>query len=97
VIHLALSKQQNAHSLSLYSFFLVKLSVCLTNQTLRHEDVWRSGCIDPRFLHHGTSWRLVSFTPRPLYTRGKESPVPIGEEAGWAPEPVWTTWGRENS
>jgi hypothetical protein len=28
---------------------------------------------------------------------GKESPVPIGEEAGWAPEPVWTTWRSENS
>jgi hypothetical protein len=24
-------------------------------------------------------------------------PVPIGWEAGWAPEPVWTTWRRENS
>jgi hypothetical protein len=21
---------------------------------------------------------------------GKEPPVPIGQEAGWAPEPVWT-------
>jgi hypothetical protein len=27
----------------------------------------------------------------------KEPPVPIGYEAGWAPEPVWTTWRRENS
>jgi hypothetical protein len=27
---------------------------------------------------------------------GKEPPVPIGLETGWAPEPVWTTW-RENS
>jgi hypothetical protein len=25
-----------------------KLSLCLTNQALRHEDVWGSGCIDPR-------------------------------------------------
>jgi hypothetical protein len=23
-------------------------------------------------------------------------PVPIGGEAGWAPEPVWTLWRREN-
>jgi hypothetical protein len=22
-------------------------------------------------------------------------PVPIGYEAGWAPEPVWMTWRRE--
>jgi hypothetical protein len=28
---------------------------------------------------------------------GKEPPVPIGQEAGWVPEPVWTTWTRENS
>jgi hypothetical protein len=26
---------------------------------------------------------------------GKESMVPIGQEAGWTPEPVWTRWWRE--
>ena len=31
--------------------------------------------------------------PRPLFTPGKD-PVPIVQEAGWAPGPVWT--GREN-
>ena len=31
----------------------------------------------------------VIFTPRPLFTPGKE-PVPIVQEAGWVPEPVWT-------
>jgi hypothetical protein len=34
---------------------------------------WRrigSGCIDPRFLDPGSSWKwVVSFTPRPLYPR----------------------------
>jgi hypothetical protein len=35
----------------------VKLSLCLANQALRHEDVWGSGCIDPHFLDLGTSWR----------------------------------------
>jgi hypothetical protein len=25
-----------------------------------------------------------------LYPRGKVLPVPIVQEAGWAPEPVWT-------
>jgi len=25
-------------------------------------------------------------------TLGKESPVPIGYKAGWAPEQVWTRW-----
>ena len=31
--------------------------------------------------------------PRPLFTHGKD-PVPIVQEAGWAPGPVWT--GAEN-
>ena len=46
------------------------------------------------FLDHGTrrGWG-VSVTPWPLFTPGKD-PVPIVQEAGWAPEPVWT--GAEN-
>jgi hypothetical protein len=37
-----------------------------------HEGVWGSGCIDPRFLDLGISWRwVVSFTLRSLYPRGK--------------------------
>ena len=31
----------------------------------------------------------VSVTPRPLFIPGKD-PVPIVQEAGWAPGPVWT-------
>jgi len=31
---------------------------------------------------------VVSSTPRPQFTRGKD-PVPILQEAGWAPGPVW--------
>jgi hypothetical protein len=33
-----------------------KLSLCLTNKALLHEDVWGSGCIDPRILDFVTSW-----------------------------------------
>ena len=33
--------------------------------------------------------RVVSSTPRPHFTPGKDS-VPILQEAGWAPGPVWT-------
>ena len=36
---------------------------------------------------------MVSSTPRPHFTLGKD-PVPILQEAGWAPGPVWT--GAEN-
>jgi hypothetical protein len=35
----------------------VKLSLCLTNQAIRHEGVWGSGCMDPRILDLGISWR----------------------------------------
>jgi len=46
------------------------------------------------FLDHGTRrWGRVSVTPRPLFTLGKDS-VPIVQEAGWTPGPIWT--GAEN-
>ena len=46
------------------------------------------------FNDHGTKcgWG-VSVTPRPLFTPGKD-PVPIVQEAGWAPGLVWA--GAEN-
>jgi hypothetical protein len=61
----------------------VKLCLCLTNEALRHEGVWGSGCIDPHFLDLGTSWRrMVSFTPRPLYPRGKSPRYPLDRRLG---------------
>jgi hypothetical protein len=58
---------------------------------------WESGCIDPRIVDLGISWmRVVSLTLRPLYRQGNSPQVPIGQEAGWAPEPVWMT-RRKNS
>ena len=43
------------------------------------------------FLDHGTrrGWG-VSVTPLPLFTPGNDS-VPIVQEAGWTPGPVWTS------
>ena len=43
---------------------------------LFHDRGTRRGCV-------------VSSTPRPHFTPGKD-PVPILQEAGWAPGPVWT-------
>jgi hypothetical protein len=61
----------------------VKLSLSLTNYALRHEGVWRSGCIHPRFLDLGTSWRwVVSFTPWSLYPRGKSPRYPLDRRLG---------------
>jgi hypothetical protein len=52
----------------------VKLSLCLNNNALRHEGVWRSGCIDPRILDLDTSWRwVVCFT----HYSGKEPHYPL--------------------
>jgi hypothetical protein len=48
---------------------------------------WRrrgSGCIDPRFLDLGTSWKWVtSFTPRLRYPRGNSPLYPLGWRLGW--------------
>jgi hypothetical protein len=44
-------------------------------------------------------WLKVSrqlHAPAALSPR-KKPPVPIGYEAGWTPEPVWTVWRSENS
>jgi hypothetical protein len=66
-----------------YKGWKAKLSMCLTNYALRHEGVWGSGCIDPHFLDLGTSWRwVVSFTPRPLYPRGKSPRYPLYRRFG---------------
>jgi hypothetical protein len=31
------------------------------------------------------------------FTLAETAPAPIAQEAEWNPEPVWTTWRRENS
>jgi hypothetical protein len=38
-----------------------------------------------------------SVTLRPGFTHGKGPPVPIVQEAGWVPEPVWTQRLEEKS
>jgi hypothetical protein len=61
----------------------VTLSLCLTNYALRHEGLWGSGRIDPRFLDLGTSWRwMVSLTLRPIYPRGKRPRYPLDRGLG---------------
>ena len=47
-----------------------------------------------QFHDRGTGrWWVVSSTPRPHFTPGKD-PVPVLQEAGWAPGPIWT--GRKS-
>jgi hypothetical protein len=67
--------------------FLIKggKAVPVLNKAQRHEDVWGSGCVDPRFLDLGTSWRrMVSFTPQPLYPQGKSPGYPLNRRVNVA-------------
>jgi len=42
------------------------------------ETYWRSGDVAPLILNLGTRWRIVvSFTPRPLYSRGEIPRYPL--------------------
>jgi hypothetical protein len=59
-------KLYNGNAASFMRGGKVKLSLCLTNYAQRHEGLWESRCIDPRILDLGTSWCVVSFTPRRL-------------------------------
>jgi hypothetical protein len=95
-LYMALSLSLYIYIYTVYQVKKVRLSLCLTNYALRHEDVWGSGCINPHFLGLGTSWRwVVSFTPLPLYPL-ERAPVPSLQDIGWTPEPVWTIWRSEN-
>jgi hypothetical protein len=69
---------------------LVVSSPCLTNYALRHVDVWGGGCIDPRFLDLGTSWRwVISFTPLPLYPWGKNLLYTLNRRLGGPQSRSW--------
>jgi hypothetical protein len=59
--------------------------------------MWGSGCVDPRFFDLDASWRWGSALRPAAISSWKEPLVPIGWKAGWAPEPFWTSWRRENS
>jgi hypothetical protein len=80
---------QCARGLTFLCTLVQALRLC-TDRTARRG----SRVIALPFLNHGTrrGWG-VSVTPRLLFTPGKD-PVPIVQEAGWAPGLVWT--GAEN-
>ena len=48
-------------------------------------------------LNVGARWEwVVNATPQPLYP-WERNPVPIIQEAGWAPEQVWTSVEKKKS
>ena len=93
-----ISYNQNVSSISAH-VATVKIKVkCTFVQALRlstdHTAHRGSRGIALLFLEHGTRWGWgVSVTPGPLFIP-KKDPVPIVQEAGWVPGPVWT--GAEN-
>jgi hypothetical protein len=63
----------------------VKFTVEQTAKTQMGEDIYSSV-----FFNFGVKWGwMVNATPRLLYPRERDT-VPILQEAGWAPWPVWT-------
>jgi hypothetical protein len=55
----------------------ISIKVCLTNQALIYEDVWASGCTDPRFLDLGINWRCVQLLATAALTPGKSPRYPL--------------------
>jgi hypothetical protein len=66
-------------------------------QRMDYKDVWGSGEIAPQFLTSTLDGAEWSASRLGRFAFGEKPPVLIAKEAGWAPEPVWTTWRTENS
>jgi len=75
----------------------IKLCLCFLNWTSRHEGVvgeWKYGSTHCSRRHQMEVSGQLHF-PASL-PPGKEPLLPIVQEAGWAPEPVWTRlWGEK--
>jgi hypothetical protein len=76
-------------TLCLFKYHALKKCLML-NYTPCNEDVWRNEGIAARILSLFWDRREWSGSPP-----GKEASVPIGEEARWITETVWTRWRRE--
>jgi len=78
-------------SLCLNKYQAMKKSLLL-KETPRHSDILGNGGVAPRILNLGIIWRcVVFFMLRWLYA-GVKPFVPIGYEAVWTLELVWTRW-----
>jgi hypothetical protein len=90
------AKQLSTGTLNYYCKH-VKLSLYLINQAPRHEDTWGSGYTASPLLNSVLDEGEWSASHSSRFKRGEDPPVPTGWEAWWAPEPVWTLWGREEA
>jgi hypothetical protein len=93
------------YSWPLHTFLLLRLLLILSsllrtgltyslcfifNWAPRHGGVLGECRYSSTHFYFGTRRREVAALPP-----GKEPPIPIGYEVGWAPEPVWTRWWKE--
>jgi hypothetical protein len=89
--------EASQHSLLAACFTLHSINATLAVVPQRGAGLWGSEGTAPPFLTSepdGDEWSAS----RPcLTTPVKESPAPTGQEAGWAPQPVWTMWRRGKS
>jgi hypothetical protein len=69
----------------------VKLSLCLINYAVNHENVPRSENMATTIVDLGSRWScVVNFLSRPVYARGNHRGTHL--IGGWlAPVPVWTS------
>jgi len=64
---------------------------------LSHDmNIWASGGLAPLILNLKTGlWRLVSFTPRPPYSRGKRPPYTLNRRLGGHQTAPGSLWGQK--
>jgi hypothetical protein len=64
-------------------------AVLVCNVLSGHEDIWGSGGIAPPFLTSALDGGGWSASRPDRFGPGKKPQVPVGQEAGWASEPLW--------
>jgi hypothetical protein len=74
----------------------VKLSLCVINETPRHEDVWERGDIAPPFLTSALDGGQRSASRPGRFTSWEIDPGTHWIGDWWAPEPTWLQWRDRN-
>jgi hypothetical protein len=86
------------HLFQIENFFLsvIRIETKLSKCNVPLHTIRGNGGIAPPILYLGSRRRsVVSFNPSNTWVLGKELTVPTQLQAGWAPEPIWTYWGKE--
>jgi hypothetical protein len=93
--------QKHCHVTDSIRLFITQPSSCPMSKSspTTHGGAGGRGCIAPTHSRprQGMGVSGLSHASAALYPRGKGPPVPFGQEAGWAPEPVCTQRLQEKS